>query len=118
VPLSLIDAAGEACARRCAAEPLVLIPVDGPRATLTDTDGQKGFGPVGPYHLHVRGLKVLSAIALRPNGTPLELCAQRLWMQPPAVPPRRSRQYYDSLRVHDKQTQHWIEVIVATAARL
>jgi hypothetical protein len=93
-------------------------PVDGTSATLTDTDGQKGFGPVGPYHLRVRGLKVLSAIALRPDGTPLGLCAQRLWMQPPAGTPRRSRRWCDALRVEDKQTQHWIEVIQATAARL
>lgn len=115
---SLIDAAGEACARRCAAEPLVLVPVDGTSATLTDTGGRKGFGPVGPYHLHVLGLKVLSAIALRPDGTPLGLCAQRLWMQPPAGSARRSRRICDWLRVEQKQTQHWIDVIKAVAVRL
>jgi hypothetical protein len=114
---SLIDAAGEGCARRCAAEPLVLVPVDGSSATLTDLGGRKGFGPVGPYRLHARGLKVLSAIALRSDGTPLGLCAQRLWMQPPAGTVRSSRLICDGLRVEQKQTQHWIDVLKAAAAR-
>ena len=111
---SLVDAAGRACARRAAKLPLVFVPVDGASARLTDAHGAKGFGAIGTYSAGARGIKVLSAIAVEANGAPLGLAAQDLWMRSPERPHNRPPM---KRRVHEKETQHWIDVIGATAAR-
>jgi hypothetical protein len=113
----LVDAAGRACARRAADahHPFVYVPVDGTSATLTDTHGAKHFGGIGSYSAGARGLKVLSAIAVEPDGTPLGVCAQDTWMRAPQRPKRRRRPVMR--RIHEKETQHWIDVVRATATR-
>ena len=111
---SLVDGAGDACARRSASESFVFVPVDGTSATFADTHGAKGFGVIGTYRAGARGLKVLSAIAVERTGAPLGLSAQRLWMRSSELPNRRS---HVMRRVHEKETQHWIDVIRATSAR-
>jgi hypothetical protein len=111
---SLVDAAGCACARRASGQPFVFVPVDGTSASLVDSHGAKGFGAIGTYDAGARGLKVLSAIAVEPSGAPLGLCAQQLWMRPLKRPNRRP---HVMRRVHEKETQHWIDVIRATATR-
>jgi hypothetical protein len=137
---SLIDAAGGACARRSADYPFVFVPVDGSSATLADPIG--ALGAVGTYEAGARGVKVISAIALSPAGEPLGLAAQELWMRPPKPKPkpkprrgcgtkqakakqharvkRRARQKARSRAarpVHQKETQHWLDVIHATKCR-
>jgi len=111
---SLVDAAGCATARRAASLPFVFVPVDGTSATLTDTNGDKAFGAIGTYGAGARGIKVLSAIAVEPDGTPLGLCALRSWMRSAERPNRPSRLMR---RVDEKETQHWLDVIDATRAR-
>ncbi|MBV8613017.1 MAG: IS4 family transposase [Acetobacteraceae bacterium] len=86
-PESLIDAAGCSCARRSAAYPYVLVPVDGSSATLADPIGE--LGSVGTYASGARGIKVISAIALSPEGEPLGVCHQEQWMRPPK--PKRAK---------------------------
>jgi hypothetical protein len=78
---SLVDAAGCACAQRCAAYPQVVVPVDGSSAKLADPVGM--LGSVVTYQSGARGIKVISAIALSPEGEPLGLCDQQQWMRPP-----------------------------------
>jgi hypothetical protein len=58
-------------------------------------------------------MKVLSAIAVEPYGTPLGLSAQHLWMRP-LKRPQRSRMMR---RVHETETQRWIDVIEETVVR-
>src|SRR5262245_10089563 len=57
---NLIDAAGSACARRSAAYPYVIVPVDGSSAKLADPIGV--LGSVGTHASGARGIKVISAI--------------------------------------------------------
>jgi transposase-like protein/transposase Tn5 family protein len=146
---SLVDAAGSACARRSAALSEVIVPVDGSSATLADPIG--ALGAVGTYKAGARGIKVISAIALSPEGEPLGVCDQQQWLRPPK-PKRRSKrsgrqrargkqqakakqqarhaklvqaqkrarnkaQAKASRPVHQKETQHWIDAIVATKRR-
>ena len=146
LPERLIDAAGCACARRSAAYPYVLVPVDGSSATLADPIGV--LGAVGTYASGARGIKVISAIALSPEGEPLGVCHQEQWMRPPkpkraaqrrARGPRQAKdkQHERSKRlaaekraraskkaranamrpVHEKETQRWIDTIVVTKRR-
>jgi hypothetical protein len=114
---SLIDAAGVACALRCAGELLAIVPVDGSSAAMADPYGRKGFGRVGTYSAGARGLKVISAIAVTAAGTPLGLCAQSLWMRSAKRPHARGRHAREMRRVEDKETQHFLDVLRATAAR-
>jgi hypothetical protein len=145
LPESLIDAAGCACARRSAVYPYVLVPVDGSSATLADPIG--GLGSVGTYASGARGIKVISAIALSPEGEPLGVCHQEQWMRPPKPKAKRRRargkrqakakQHARAKRlasqkkarasqkaranatrpVDEKETQRWIDAIVATKRR-
>lgn len=128
---NLADAAGVACARRGAAFPFVLVPIDKSSATLTDPHGLKGFGAVGPSNREARGLMALSAVGVSPDGETLGLFAQRTWMRPPPRPRRRRRRSRRERARHDnrrkrlnrkrpteqKETQHWIEVLRASARR-
>jgi len=133
---SLVDAAGIACARRSAAYPLVIVPVDGSSAKLADPIG--ALGAIGTYAAGARGIKVISAIAASPEGEPLGLIHQAQWMRPPksttkrkakrrarskeqrAKDKRRAKQKARLQRkrpVHQKETQHWIDTIVTTKRR-
>lgn len=129
---SLADAAGVACARRGAAFPLVIVPVDKTSATLTDPLGLKGFGAVGPSNREARGLHALSALGVSPEGATLGLMAQRMWMRSPPRPRRRRKRTRKESRRHSnrrksvcrkrptqqKETQHWIDVVEASARRV
>jgi Transposase DNA-binding/Transposase DDE domain len=144
---SLVDAAGCACAERSGAYAQVIVPVDGSSATLADPVGQ--LGAVGTYRSGARGIKVISAIALSPEGEPLGVCDQQSWMRPPkpkrprkatrrARGPRQAKAKQqerqkrlarqkarasqkaraNALRpVQEKETQHWIDALVATKRR-
>jgi hypothetical protein len=140
LPESLIDAAGCACARRSAGYPFVLVPVDGSSATLADPIG--ALGSVGTHAAGMRGVKVISAIALSPAGEPLGLAAQEMWVRPtkPKAKMQRrgargktqpkakqharaKRQAREKARscarrsVRQKETQHWLDVIHAAKCR-
>ena len=141
LPENLVDATGCACARRSAAYPQVIVPVDGTSATLADPIGM--LGSVGTYKAGARGLKVISAIALSPEGEPLGVCHQQQWMRPPKAKTKRAaarrvrgkkqakaKQHARAKRrasqkaranakrpVHQKETQHWIDTILTTKRR-
>jgi hypothetical protein len=133
---TLIDAAASACARRSAAYPVVIVPVDGSSAKLADPMG--ALGAIGTYEAGARGIKVISAIALSPAGEPLGVCHQEQWMRPPKARPKRkarrrgrSKEQQAKARrrakkkdraqrkrpVHQKETQRWIDTILTTKRR-
>jgi len=133
---SLVDAAASACARRCAAYPIVIVPVDGSSAKLADPMG--ALGAIGTYSAGARGIKVISAMALSPAGEPLGLCHQEQWLRPPKVRTKRkarrrgrSKEQQAKARrrakrkqraqrkrpVQQKETQRWIDTIVTTKRR-
>lgn len=115
----LQDAAAAACAARSAEYPFVFVPVDGSSLTLTDRAGTKGFGTIGANMFGVRGLKVISAIGVSPEGVPVGLLSQQWWSRK-AAPKRRSkkRRGRDSRKVEEKETQHWLDAIKDTTFRL
>jgi hypothetical protein len=64
----LVEAMGRCCAERAAAEPFVIVPVDGTSLTIVDHAQAKGFGHIGTYWQIGRGLKVMTALAVAPSG--------------------------------------------------
>jgi len=100
----------EACARRSARQPFVFCAIDGTSLNLTDYAHRKGFGPVGSRAEGGRGLKVLNAMVLSPEGVPIGVSSQRYWIRAD----RRRRMHRDRLRPEEKETQHWLDAMKQT----
>jgi hypothetical protein len=96
-----------ACASRSAKHKYVFVAVDGTSLTLVDRAGAKDFGSVGSRKNGARGLKVMNAMALSPQGVPLGLTAQQWWVRPN----RRRRKNRDFRLPQQKETHHWLEAI-------
>jgi hypothetical protein len=112
-------AAGLAAAERGARERFVFVAVDGSSLTLTDRAGGKDFGSVGALSQHGRGLKVISALSVSPEGVPLGLLSQVWWSRTEArsqsskVKRKRNRKR----KAHEKETRHWLDAIAEACAR-
>jgi len=102
-PGQLAEAMFAACARRCATEPFVFIPLDGSSLTLTDKEANK-FGAIGTAEGGARGIKVISALCVSPAGVPLGLGSQTWWTRPDA-PAELS---YELRPTEQKETRHWL----------
>jgi hypothetical protein len=101
-------AAHEATAKRCTGQlPYVFVAVDGCTLSVTDTDGGRGFGKVGTKDTRGRGIEVMNAIAITPEGTPLGLCGQEWWTRrdTPVSTPSNQR------ALHEKETRYWLHCI-------
>ena len=72
---ALVEGLGRACALRASEHTFVYVPVDGSSVTLVDVHQAKDFGPIGPTCKGARGVKVLGAIAVSPEGVPLGVAA-------------------------------------------
>ena len=99
-----------ACARRASGLPFVFAPIDGSSLTLVDRERRKDFGGIGSYAQGARGLKVIDAIAVRPDGVPLGVGALQWWSRP-SMKPRRRHAWSASRKVHEKETQHWLGAV-------
>jgi len=109
----MATAMGRACATRAAVHSFVFAPVDGTSLTLVDRAQTKDFGGIGPYMHGARGLKVIDAIAVSPDGVPLGIGALQWWARG-EEPLRRS---HKSRKVHEKETLHWLDAVDQMAAR-
>lgn len=99
-----------ACARRCAELPFVYCAVDGTSLTLTDRRREKDFGSIGSHAEGARGIKVINAMVLSPEGVPLGLSAQKWWTRPYAPRPKHRH----DLRPQEKETGHWLDAMRQT----
>ena len=101
-------AAHVACARRCANELFVFVPVDGSSLSVADPKTAKGgLGPVGNRSKRGRGLEVMNAIAVRQDGTPLGLCGQAYWARDETKNPRPGKKR----PLEEKETRFWFTAI-------
>ena len=114
---ALLAAMGGAVAGRGQGQPFIFTPVDGSSLTLVDRAGSKDFGsigsPVGAEGQTARGIKVISAIGVDPQGIPLGILAMTYWTRQ-GVQQRPSRQR----RLEDKETKHWIAAIEQAIAHM
>lgn len=111
---AITNAMTTATARRCAEHSCVLVAVDGSSVTLTDKRSQKDFGSIGDHVHGARGLKVINALAIDPQGVPLGVLAQRWWAR--AV--KKHRRKSKVRAVADKETQRWLDAIDDVCERL
>jgi len=109
-PDAIARAMQSGCARRCADQALVVVPVDGSSLNLAEHNLDKGFGSVGAHARHGRGLKVITALAVSMHGTPIGIASQVWW----ARPSRRARKHRNMRKVGQKETQHWLDAIAQT----
>src|SRR5579864_6988848 len=75
------DASETAAMRRCRPEQQVIVPIDGTSLTICDWRDAKGLGGVGAWNRGARGLHVMTAMALTPQGAPIGICAQHMWIR-------------------------------------
>ena len=114
----VVDGIGRACAARAAEHPFVFIPTDGSSLTLVDGQKLKGFGPIGPNEKGARGVKVLGAIAVSPDGVPLGVAALEWWCRSPSPKRKGTRKRSNAARpTAEKETQRWLDAVTNTTAR-
>jgi hypothetical protein len=100
-----------ACAERCKGESFVFVPVDGSSLSITDPDLLKeGIGPVGTRNKKGRGLEVMNAIAVGPDGVPLGMCGQVFW----ARSEQKDKRDNKKRKLKEKETRYWFEAIEQT----
>lgn len=116
---ALSCAAGQTAARRAASEAFSFVAIDGSSISPTDETGGKGFGSVGNLMKGGRGLKVINAVGLTPEGVPLGMFAQ-VWWPRLGTENRTRREKKKHVRrrdVTEKETWHWLTAINHAASR-
>jgi transposase-like protein/DDE family transposase len=110
---AILDAVVAASCRRAAASPFVFVPLDGTSLNLTDLARTKDFGSVGSRERGGRGLKLIDAVAVAPDGTTLGVAAMQWWArdQQPSTH-RRTRS------VDQKELHHWLDAVDAVTTSL
>ncbi len=106
-PVEIGRAGLRSCLGRTKGLPYFLVPVDGSSITLTDREGAFGFGAIGARKFPARGLEVISAIGVSPEGTPLGYCGQQYW----ARPSRRPRKSHKRRPLEQKETRYIMRAI-------
>jgi DDE family transposase len=110
----VLQALGQATARRCRELESVYLVVDGTSLTLTEQIPlQKGFGSIGTYESGARGLKVMNALAVSPTGAPLGVLGQVWWARQQRPPPKAR---YRPLR--ERESRHWHEAVDVAVGNL
>jgi hypothetical protein len=104
----IVDAIARSCAARSTDEKFVFVPVDGSSLTIVDHAQAKGFGHVGSYTIGMRGLKVLTAIAVTPSGTPIGVAHLEWWNRPRY---QRFASYRPPAQRESQKWRHTIEVV-------
>jgi hypothetical protein len=104
---AMLAAVETATVGRCAGEPWVHVVVDGTSLKLADWKRQKDFGAVGSTLNGARGLKVIHAYALSPDGTPAGVLNQQWW----ARKARSKRRDCKERPLAQKETLHWVRAI-------
>ncbi len=108
---ALVDAVGRSCAERSEKEPFVYVPIDGSSLTIVDHGNDKGFGHVGTYTQGLRGLKVVTAIAVSPAGVPQGVAHLEWWNRP------RYKKFASYRPPAERESRKWTNTIEAVQRR-
>lgn len=109
-PRALTMAFAEASLRAVGDAPFFYAVVDGTSLSLTDTSKTKDFGSIGKRAFPTRGLKVLDAIAVAGDGTPIGLLDLEFW----ARGPKSTRSLKARRRAGETETANWVDVVTRT----
>jgi len=106
-PADVQAAVTKATALGCEGEKFCFVVLDSTALTLTDWGRRKDFGANGPTRFGKRGLQLVNAYALSPNGTPIGLIGQQWWKRRAG----KKRQDCQDRKVADKETKYWLQAI-------
>jgi hypothetical protein len=109
-PRALTMAFAEASLRAVDGAPFFYAVVDGTSLSLTDVSKTKDFGSIGKRALPTRGLKVLDALAVAGDGTPIGLLDLEFW----ARGPKSTKSLKARRRAGETETAHWVDVVTRT----
>jgi hypothetical protein len=120
---AVLSAMGEAAAQRAAAYSFAFVAIDGASITLTDRERKKDFGRIGNHDAQ-RGMRVVNALGLSPQGVPLGVLTQVWWARPPAPTRTGSRQQRKAQKDRsrrqrppsERETRYWVQAIDAATA--
>ena len=117
---AVLTAQGRATAQRAIGLRYVFVPVDGSSLQLADHEREKDFGSIGTAKAGARGLKVISALAVDPDGVTLGLLSQVWWTRTEArsgnAKNRRKRRA--QLPTEQKEIRHWVDAVELAAEQL
>ena len=109
-PRALTTAFAEASLRMVGDASFFYVPVDGSSLSLTDVLKTKDLGSIGMRTLPTRGLKVLDALAVAADGTPVGLLDLEFW----ARGPKSKKSRYGRRRDGETETARWVDVVTRT----
>jgi hypothetical protein len=104
---AMLEAMRTATLRRAQGESECIVVVDGSSLKLKDWKRRKDFGSIGARDKGARGLKVVHALALRNDGTPIGLLEQQWW----ARSEHTRRDDSPSRPLSAKETRFWVNTI-------
>lgn len=117
VPEEIVEGLGAATVKRSADLPFVFVPVDGTSVTVVDWTKERDFGRIGSDNKGARGLKVIDALAVDPQGVPLGLLALTWWARP--LEPSRKKPHARQARpLEQKETRYWVKTVQAACSAL
>jgi hypothetical protein len=118
VPEMLLQSLASRTVLNGASDPFMFVSVDGSSIALTERNATKGFGSIGALARGARGLKVISALAISPDGMAIGLCAQTWWARTEAKSrSRKDKKKHNRKRTaKDKETRYWLDTIKDSSA--
>jgi hypothetical protein len=108
-PEAIVKSMGFAVMEQCSNEPFVFVPMDGSSLTLADHFCKKDYGSIGPRKRGARGLKVMAALAVSSEGTPIGLTALQMWSRG-----AKNKVHHNKRALAEKETKFAVEAAVAT----
>ena len=113
-PEVLTNAFAEASLRTVGETKSVYVVLDGTSLSLVDRGKAKGFGSIGQRGFPTRGLKVIDALAVAGNGTPIGLLDLEWW----ARQAKSARSRFVRRRAGETETIHWVNAVHRVAERM
>lgn len=115
----LVSGIAAATALQCKGEPYVVVPTDGTSISVVDRKGDTDLGRIGSDNNGGRGMKVIDALAVAPDGVPIGLLGLTWWARSKTkAPPRTQVRARQTRGLHEKETRFWVQTVQRVAAVL
>jgi hypothetical protein len=111
---ALLRSIATATLRRSARNQVVFVPIDGTSLSLTDRAKEKDFGSIGKRDFPTRGLKILDAIAVGQDGTPLGLLDIQGW----ARGEKASTSRFHRRNAGQTETRRWADFVTRVSGTI
>jgi hypothetical protein len=118
-PEELMASVAKATSLRASGLPFVFVPVDGSSISVADRARDRDFGNVGSDSHGSRGLKVVDALAVDPEGTVVGWLALTFWARAAKRKILARETHARKTRpIEERETRFWLQTICAARAVL